>query len=639
LNNGEAVALNSRWWKREPDEVDGTDSSSGLHSMLASVVNRLRNRQRPRKDLYQMLAELYGGTELAGLGLTNYDYASQVFHPATLPYNIMRSAIDTLQSRIAKEKVRPFFLTDKGDAKQIKRAKNLQRFIDGLFSQLKVYRKTPWVFRDALIFGTGAMMLYRRKDKIYIERLLIWELLTEIADSRYNDPKNYYLIKYMDREVLASMFPEKEEEIWATNIQSDDIDHVADPEANADKVMVTEAWHLPSVDGAKDGRHAVVIQNCTLVDEPYEKNYVPICFLKYKQPIAGFFGTGLGEDIMGFQTELNEVSDRIQNAHYMTGGQFWLVPDGADIIDTELVNSIGIIVHHKPGMPPVNISPEPIAQGTYQYHKDLPQAALQFNGISQMSAQSETPKGLTAAKAIQTVSDQEATRFSLLAEAWQDFHIDICDQLIDLAKEIDEEHPGYNVRTGLNKYSIKINWADVDMDRDSFVTQVWPTNLLPKTPAARMQQVNDLFQYNIIDRAMYLKLLDAPDLSAEQDLESSGRDVVDEQIEQMMDCDDPEGPGALQRPEPFQDLIYSLHRAQAHYNLGRIQGMDQPHLKLLIDYMGACKSLLDMQTQTPPPPPAGVPGGPADFAGQTPLVGMPQPAATVAPAMPQTVPQ
>ena len=578
------------------------------------------------------MAELYGGNELSGLGLTSYDYASQVYHPATLPYNVFRSSTDTLVARICKEKPRPFFLTDKANLKQAKRAKNLQRFMDGLFYQLELYKQTPWCFRDACIFGTGAMMVYRRGDNLYVERVFPWEMLTDIADSRYGHPRSLYLVRYIDKDVMVDMFPEHEEEIRMANIQVDDIDHVADIEAMADKVMVTEAWHLPSGKDSGDGRHAVIVQNKTLINEEYDKHYYPISFIRYKPPVAGFWGVGLGEEIQGFQFEINEVADRVQQAHYMTGGQYWLVADGADIIDTELANGIGVVIHHKPGMPPVNINPEPVAEGTYQYLKDLPQLAMQFVGISQMSAQSEVPKGITAAKALQTASDIETVRFSMLSHAWEDFHMDLCMQLIDLCKEIDEDHPGFSIRAGLNKYSINIKWSDVDMEKDAFVLQVFPTQLMAKTPAARMQQVQDLFQANIIDRAMFLRLLDAPDINSEEDLESAARQIADEQIERMEDCDDPDAEGALEYPEPFQDLIYALHRAQAHYNLGRIQGMDEGHLRLLSEYMRNCKALLDMQAPPPPPANGGLPGGNpgGDLAGATPMVGMPM----VAPAMP-----
>ena len=623
--NGESTTLSSRWYLAEREGFE-------VHEVLDALVYRLRQRIRPRKDMYQMLTELYGGSELSGLGLTNYDKDSQIFHPASLPYNVIRSAVDTLVNKIGKEKPRPFFLTDRANLKQRKRAKMLQKFMDGLFAQLELYKRTPWIFRDACLFGTGCLMTFRRGDHIFLERVFPWECLVDLADARYGDPKNFYLCRYIDKSVLADMFPEFEEEIEACSIQTDDVDHVQDPEANVDRVMLTEAWHLPSGPDAKDGRHAVIIRNATLVDEGYEKHYVPIVFMKYKEPIIGFWGDGLGQEMQGWQTEVNEVADRVQQAHYMTGGQFWLVPDGADIVDTELANGIGVVIHHKMGMKPENVNPEPIAQGTYQYLKDLPDLALKFSGISQMSAQGTKDPGITAAKAIQTMSDIESDRFSMLGIAYEDFHLTLCDRLIDLCKEIDEEHPGYSIRTGLKDYSIQIKWSEVDMERDAFVMQLFPTRLLAKTPAARMQQLQDLFAAGIIDRAVFMKLIEAPDLGAEQDLESAGRDIVDDQIEQMIDCEDPDAPGAMIYPEPFMDLIFALHRAQANYNLGKMQGMDEGHLRLLSEYMRNCKALLDMQAPPPPPPNGGLPGGNplGDPAGATPLVGQP----LVAPPMP-----
>lgn len=214
--------------------------------------------------------------------------------------------------------------------------------------------------------------------------------------------------------------------------------------------------------------------------------------------------------------------------------------------------------------------------------------------------------------------------------------MDIVNQFIDLCKEIAEDkengNPDLQVRSARNKHSIPIKWSDVDMERDAFVMQVFPTALLAKTPAARLQQVQDLFQAGIIDRAMFLRLLDAPDINAEEDLEAAARTVADEQIEHMIDSDDPDEPGAFVYPEPFQDLIYSLHRAQAHYNLGRIQGMDEPHLKLLRDYMGMCRDLLEKQNPPPPPPMGGLPGGQPDMLGGPAMMGAP----TMVPPIPGT---
>jgi hypothetical protein len=544
------------------------------------------------------MSELYGGQEMSGA------------------------------AKIGKNRPKPTFLTDRGDYSLRKKAKNLERFVDGLFYQLHLYEKTIEILRDACVYGTGILSVYREDDQVHIERVFPWEIIVDIADGRYSNPRNIYLIRWVDKDVLAEKFPDLDQEIHAANVTADDIDHIQDYEVTADRLIVTEAWHLPSGPEADDGRHVCIIEGITLVDEPYNKQHFPFAFLRYKEPVAGFWGNGLGEEMIGWQSEINELGERLATAHYIVGGGIWLVPDGADIVDTELTNGVGVIVHHKPGMPPQYINPDPINQATYQYIKDLPQFAMQFSGISQMSASSEKPAGITAAKALQTLDDVETERFNLVGRRWEAFHMDIVSQCIDLCKEIDEEYGNFTMRAPFKKYAMEINWKDVDMERDAFVMQVFPTALLSKTPSARLQQVQDLFAAGIIDRAMFLRLLDAPDINAEEDLESAARTVADEQIEHMIESD-PEDQDAFCYPEPFQDLIYALHRAQANYNLGRIQGMDEPHLKMLRDYMGECNRLL--QLQNPPAPPPNMPPANSGMAGMVspdqlgpmPMQGMP----------------
>ena len=601
----------------------------------------MRERQRPRRDFYQICAETYGGTELSGLGITNYDATSQVYHPAASPWNIVRSSIDTVVAKIGKNKPKPTFLTDRGDYKMRRKAKNLERFIDGIFYQIEMYRRAIPILRDACAFGTGIMSLYRRGDKIHAERVFPWEMIMDIADCRYGNPQNVYLVRWVDKSVLAEMFPEHEGSIYTANITTDDVDHVTDYEAAADRVLVTEAWHLPSGPEADDGRHSCIIEGVTLVDEGYTKNYFPFAFLRYKEPIAGFWGNGLGEELQGWQQEINITSERVQQAHYMVGGGIWLVPDGADIVDTELTNGIGMLIHHKPGMPPQYINPEPVHQETYQYLKDLGDFAMKYSGISAMSAQSTKPAGITAAKALQTLDDVETERFNLVGTNYEKFFMDCCDQIVDLAKEIGEEFPDFSVRAPFRKAAINIDWSDVNMERDSFVMQVWPTNLLAKTPAARLQQVQDLFSAGILDRASMLRLLDAPDLNGEDDLASAARDICDEQIDQMMDADPDDAEASYVYPEPYQDLIYALHSAQNHYNLGRLQGAAEANLALLRRYMGDCQRLLTMQN--PPPPPANPIQAPMPGVGPTPVVGAPMapppmPGAPLPGAMPQAGP-
>jgi len=141
------------------------------------------------------------------------------------------------------------------------------------------------------------------------------------------------------------------------------------------------------------------------------------------------------------------------------------------------------------------------------------------------------------------------------------------------------------------------------MARDAIVMQVWPTNLLGRTPAARLQMVNDLFNGGIIDRALYLRLLDAPDVDAETDLATAMQEVADEQIQALLDLDATLSPAKLRaayaksRPDAYQDLVYAMHRAQAHICLGKLRGVPGPILDLLRRFIEDAKTELDRPTQ------------------------------------------
>jgi hypothetical protein len=112
--------------------------------------------------------------------------------------------------------------------------------------------------------------------------------------------------------------------------------------------------------------------------------------------------------------------------------------------------------------------------------------------------------------------------------------------------------------------------------------------------------VNDLYSGGIIDRGKYLKLLDAPDIDAENDLATAMQEVADEQIANLLDLE----PGndnarayAKSRPSMYQDLVYAMHRAQQHICFGLLRGVPDEILDLLRDYIEDCKVEMDKPAQ------------------------------------------
>lgn len=589
----------SRWWLADKGDV---------FTPLLTLVRRLRRNQASRREMYRFYCEMYGAAELGGLGLTNYDAKYSRFAPATLPFNLVRSGINTVVARIAKNRPLPLILTDHGNYAQSKRAKGLSRYLEGEFTRLKVFEESPMKARDACVFGTGLAHIYadREAKRPAIERIFPWEILTEVADARYGHPRSIYTIRWIDKGVLKAMFPSAKSQIDSANTDAmGDVDDGGRMDDESDVVLVSEAWHLPSVDGAKDGRHVIAIDGRDLVDEKWTRNYFPFAFLRYNDPVIGFWGDGLAAELSGWQYELTYVAETLHLAHQASAAGMWLIPDGGGTVDAHYTNETGLLMKYKLGYKPEYHNPPPAHPQTYQYAESLGRWGLNYSGISQMAAHGTKPAGITANAALETLDDQETERFALFDRAYAQFHVDIGEQLIDVQKELAEEFgEEMTVRVPQRKSYLEVKWSDVDMARDEFIMQPFPVSFLGKTPAARQQRLRDLKDDGVItDNQTYLRLLGAPDLGEESDLMTAAQMRVDDQIEAILSAEDPDAEDSdfqYKRPDPFQDLEYAVKRGQEQVNLAELSQVPEANIRLLRQYIGEADA--ELRKKNPPQP-------------------------------------
>lgn len=600
--------LTTRWWLQEkPEDIAG---------QLASRVDRIRQRHKYRKSMDQFHARLYDGS--VGVFAQGLDVDGE-YDPAQLPFNVVRNGVDTLIAMVSKNRPLPQVITDGADYKQRKMAERMSKGIEGSLYKAKFWHLRPTILRDAGIFGTGITRQYRIGKRIFIERVLPMEILVDRADGARGQPRAIYFVRTRDRFVLADEAPEAMRQAILDAAPCDHNEHeFVWLDENEDRLLLIDAYRLPDnsedvEDGgkARGGRHVTMVRGVQepLVDESWDKPYFPFSFVRKSEPVAGFWGTGIAQEMAGFQLEINTVADKLQSAHHVMGGGHILVQTGSDIIDSDITNGIGHIIKYK-GQKPEWHSPTPVNEATYRYLQDLGTFALQYSGISQMSAQSTKPPGISAARALLVLDDIETQRFMVFARSDEEWVMDIGNQIIDLLAEIASEDKDFTINVPGEREMVPIKWKENELERQAYVLQVFPTSLLAKTPSARLQMVQDLFNAKVIDRSMFLKLLNAPDLNAEQDLEAAGRDVADAQIQKMLDATDPEAPDAFEHPEDAQDLVYSMHRAQAQLNMARMRGVKEGNRQLLRDYIAECKRLLDVAMQ--PPPGVAPPGAPGE---------------------------
>jgi hypothetical protein len=576
--------------------------------------------------MLRFYAELFAGddnSDIMGAGSTHP--RGRTFVPPSLPHNITRRAIESVVARIAKERPLPNVLTDEGDYSAYKRAKRMTRAIEGGFSYLDVFKVTPRCLRDACIGGSGVLKVWREGDKPRIARVMPWELRVDAQDARYGDPRCLYHETWVDKGVLKRLAKEWKsgrgamEAIDMARTTTDeygyDVSEIAEHE---DRVLVTEAWHLPSGQGAKDGRHIIAIAGDTgagsvralLVDEKWERATFPFAIINYKEPLAGFWGESLSQELCGYQIEINLISERVRTAHHLAGTGIWLVPETSGLLESDFTNAVAPVLFHRPGMKPDHFNPEPVSQATYGYLLDLIRMGPEASGMNEQVMHGQKPAGVTAAKAIQSLKDETSELMAMPAAAWDAFHVRIGELLVDTFCEIAEEHGDFSLKAKTKRGSKEYVWRDVTLPRDAFTLQVQPASMLAKTPGARIQQVYDLFNSQVISRTLFLKLLDAPDIDAESDLEAAPQLLVDEQINWMLEHDDPDAPDAYQAPLPLMDLTYALHRAQCHWAFGKMRQVSPENLELLLDWMRAVRDLQAIAAGVPGE--GAVPGGPID---------------------------
>jgi hypothetical protein len=297
--------IKAQWWKED---------EKSLFSHLFGVVNSIETQQSWRYLNNIRYARLYANYELLGFYGTLFSQAANMpLNNNRLTLNVTKACIDTAAAKIAKNRPKPLFLTSGGDWTEQRRAQKLTKYVEGAFDAADVYKKGPLSFTDSGIMGTGVVKLYPDKEKgmVCVDRVLTDEIIVDDADGMYGEPRSLYQRKYIDRDVLCELFPKHEKQIKSATVG---VKGDSQSATAANLIKVIEGWHLRSGENAKDGVHAICIENATLFLEEWKKDYFPFAFYRWSPKVVGFWGGGLAEELVGIQLEINKTLRTIQKS-------------------------------------------------------------------------------------------------------------------------------------------------------------------------------------------------------------------------------------------------------------------------------------------------------------------------------------
>ena len=580
----------SRKWWLLPDHE--------MAPAIVSVVTSLANADAKRQTQYQISARLYGNSNIMGISGLSFSkiQSTQATLKDRVSYNVIQSCVDTLQSKISKNKPKPAFITSGANWKIQRQAKQLDKFIDGIFYENHAYQLGAIIAKDAMVFGDGMIHVFEHEGRCKFERVIPSEIYVDQMESFYGYPRQIHRVKNVDRGVLMTLYPEAADVI--ATAEPARIDITGTFQNIADQITVCESYHLPSGPDQKDGLHVIAIDRAILFKEPWVKPYFPFAKLPWSHRLYGYWGQGLAEQLQNLQLEINKILWVIQRSMHMAGSFKVFLEHGSKIVKEHISNDIGVLINYT-GTPPQYVTPPIVPPEVYAHLQTLKSQAFEQAGISMLSATSQKPAGLNSGKALREFNDIETERFMAVGHAYEQFYIDLSKLAIDVIQDIFAREKSYRVHTPGKTFLETLDWKSIKLDDDEYTLKIYPVSKLPSDPAGQLQTITEYIQAGFITQRAGRRLLDFPDLDRAEDLATAQEDYLHKVIEQMIDD------GKVYHPEPDDDLALARELALQYIPFAKMNKAPEANIQLLRDFIA---EIDDMVAQAMPPALAVMPG-------------------------------
>lgn len=519
-----------RWWTLPDHEAAGS---------ITATIKAIHDAQRERWSGLELAERLYGKASVSWRGgLARPPLPSQPASDARLTLNVVASVVDTVTAKIGKNRPRPMYLSSGGNYRQVRRAKRLNKFIDGIFYETRAHEKLgPEAFRDGAVWGDGLVAVVERHKRIAFERALPQEIYVDDLDGHNGEPRQLHRVRAVDRTWLKEQYPAHADAIARANPAP--IDTLSTKPVVADLVNVQESWHLRSGPEAKDGKRVVSIEGHALLVEEWPHDFFPFVRFRWSPALAGFWSHGLALALRSIQLEISKLLQTIQVGLHLHGSTKLFVKLGSKIAKDKITNAPGGIIEGEER--PEYLVPPAFPVQLYEQFQSRVREAYEIAGVSQLSAQSQKPAGLNSGKALREYNDIESDRFQLVGREYERFFLDLGRLSIAMARAIAQRDGDYVVRAPEKGGFTETRWSEIDLAEEAYVTQSFPVSQLPRDPEGRLQTVVEYIQAGMLDQRQGRRLLEFPDLEQVESLAQARETAYLKDLDSIIDDGGKEG--------------------------------------------------------------------------------------------------
>lgn len=447
-------------------------------------ITLLSSKIESKLDIYSYKLARY--LNRADVDLRNYDTYDYYEVPFALQQeadllrapstNVIKSVIDSLVSKLANNKVRPFFSPVDGTYKTKKVVRQAQQFFDQYYDEIHLNQMVADAFRDACIFDMGWLMV--NPFTFEVERVPPY--CVSILDTQITDTK-VALIKYkhLPSDVLKK-YGKGSDSQWV-NIE----------------MLIKEDEAILYVDERKA--------------ETTKLAAFPMVQVYYNKPVHMSKTVSIVDELEGIQTQIDLINSRISTTTQLTPANIVFIDENSNLKASDVNNKDAQIypVGIQPGntanpvtiMSPVPFDPQWQTMLDFYINK-----AYDMVGISQLSAQSRKPSGLDSGVALQTMEDIESDRFETQVDHFITTYVNITRKFIEVVPPDTDILPS-------NNWVSSMKWSDLKEQSSLFKVQYSAATSLSKDPAERAKQIIQMSQVGLITPSKAAELMDMPDLT------------------------------------------------------------------------------------------------------------------------------
>lgn len=522
----------------------------------------------------------------------------------TSDLNVVASCVNTLMAMVSKEQPRVRYDVTRGDSLLERRAEFMQAYIDGCFYEMDIYEKAKKSFRDACVFGTGALKFYKdeTRKRVRCEWVPSIELYTDSQDAAYGTPQELLQVKRIPMSKLMKMYPDRADEI------REGLASESDTAADV-TVKVVERWMLRC--GDESGRHVICFDEVMLEEEDYDSERFPFSFCWFDPPPGGFFGMGLVHYLAGLQLKINKTLNRVDDAVRSMAVAKWAVDITSMVNVNDLSDEMSNIVRMKgQSNPPQMLKPSSVLPAEVLQLLNLYiDQCFQQSGISTLntSGQGDQLGANASGAARREYQDTQTQRFALVSKGYHDMFIDAATIILELTRQMSGSSKGMLCKLVSKGMGVTmVPFEEIDMDDDRFVLQQKTSAMLPLTPAAKRSELEEMVKAGWITVEEAREHMGFPDVEAILTLKTASRKAAKAQIDRIIASKSMDG----EQPDVHMDLDVAAEYASQRYCIELQkdpEDRDEEILDLLDAYEKMCKAM--MPTPAPQQPPAAAANG------------------------------